>query len=113
MPLIFHITDRSQWQVAQKTGAYFHPSLDAEGFIHCSTTQQVAWVANAFFHGQRDLFLLEIESDRLSSELRYDEVAGVGAFPHVYGVINLDAVNRAIEFAPDAAGDFCWPTVEA
>lgn len=111
MPFIFHITDRSQWQAAQASGAYSHPSLEAEGFIHCSTAEQVAWVANRFFRGQSQLLVLEIESDRLTPELRYDEVPGVGVFPHVYGAINLTAIDRAIDFAPNAAGEFCWPTV--
>lgn len=109
MALIFHITDRSQWQAAQTIGEYRHPSLELEGFIHCSTEQQVAWVANSFFQGQSDLLLLEIDTDRLKPELRYDKVAGVGTFPHLYGAINLDAINRAIKFEPDAAGEFRWP----
>ncbi len=109
MTLIFHITDRAQWQTAQAAGEYRHDSLEAEGFIHCSTAQQLAWVANTFFQGQHSLLLLEIASDRLTSELRYDEVPEAGVFPHIYGPINLDAVNQVIEFEPNAAGEFCWP----
>lgn len=109
MPLIFHITDPTQWQAAQTAGAYSHPSLQAEGFIHCSKAEQVVWVANQFFQGQTDLLLLGIDSDSLQPELRYDEVPGVGAFPHVYGAINLDAVVQVLPFAPNPKGEFELP----
>lgn len=108
MPLILHITDRSTWQAAQTAGAYRHASLDSEGFIHCSLSQQLVWVANTFFKGQRDLVLLCIDSERLQSELRYDAV-GNQHFPHVYGEINLDAVEQVLDFEPNANGEFALP----
>lgn len=109
MALILHIADRPQWEVAQSAGIYQHPSLNTEGFIHCSTPQQVTWVANSFFQGQQGLVLLCVESDRLQSELRYDPVEGLGEFPHVYGAINLDAVVQVLQFEPDADGKFELP----
>lgn len=108
MPLILHITDRSTWQAAQSTGVYRHASLDTEGFIHCSMPQQLVWVANTLFLGQRGLILICIESDRLQSELRYDTV-GEQHFPHIYGEINLDAIRQILEFEPNANGEFELP----
>lgn len=108
MPLILHITDRPTWQAAQSTGVYRHASLDTEGFIHCSMPQQLVRVANTLFPGQRGLLLLCIESDRLRSALRYDEVDGQH-FPHVYGEINLDAVQQVLDFEPNSSGEFELP----
>ncbi|NJO77930.1 MAG: DUF952 domain-containing protein [Cyanobacteria bacterium RM1_2_2] len=105
MALILHITDRSSWQAAQTAGVYRHASLETEGFIHCSTPAQLIGVANTFFRGQRGLVLLCIESERLQSELRYDAV-GNQHFPHVYGEINLDAVEQVRDFDPNATGEF-------
>ncbi|GAB4438690.1 MAG: DUF952 domain-containing protein [Cyanobacteria bacterium J069] len=107
--LIFHITTPHQWQQAQALGEYRADSLDSEGFMHCSTAEQIDWVANTFFAGQADLLLLWIEGDRLRSRLQYDEVAGVpvaNRFPHVYGPLNLDAVVRAVPLHPNAEGRF-------
>jgi uncharacterized protein (DUF952 family) len=109
MSLIFHITDAAQWQAAQIAGAYSHPSLEAEGFIHCSKAEQVVWVANQFFQGQTDLLLLGIDCDLLQAELRYEPVPGVGSFPHVYGAINLDAVVQVLPFVPNQTGEFELP----
>lgn len=107
--LLFHITTQPQWQQAQALGAYRALSLEAEGFMHCSTATQINWVANTFFAGQTGLVLLWIEGDRLQSPLQYDEVEGVPVdrhFPHVYGPLNLDAVVRVEPLQPNTDGSF-------
>lgn len=108
MALILHITPRQHWELAQANQVYRCESLNTEGFIHCSTPQQVVKVANLFFAGQSGLVLLEIACDRLESELRYEEVNGE-FFPHLYGPLNLEAVVRVLEFTPNAAGKFQLP----
>ena len=55
MPIIYHVTSNSDWAAAQAKGSYEHPSLQAEGFIHCSQEHQVAGVLERYFAGQRDL----------------------------------------------------------
>jgi uncharacterized protein (DUF952 family) len=109
MTLILHITPRSHWQTAQQEGAYRADSLETEGFIHCSTPAQVVSTANAYYHGQSGLVLLCIETERVEPEIRY-EAAHDESFPHLYGALNLDAVTQAIDFEPDADGNFTLPT---
>jgi uncharacterized protein (DUF952 family) len=110
---IFHITTRAAWQDAQRDGAYRAASLDAVGFIHFSTPEQVLRVVNALYAGQRDLVLLVVDPAKLNAVLRYeppaeapDSQASTSAecFPHLYGSLNLDAVIRLIDFPPDADG---------
>ena len=111
--MIFHITSRSAWAVAQTNGFYSAPSLATEGFIHCSTPTQVVAVAERFYARQRGLVLLILDSDRIQPEVRYE--AGTDkpdeSFPHVYGTINLDAVTRVLDFEPDAAGRWTLPAL--
>jgi uncharacterized protein (DUF952 family) len=111
MRLILHITQKTAWQSAQLAGEYTAPSLATEGFIHCSTPAQVVAVAERFYAGQRGLVLLILDSDRIRPEVRYE--AGTDKpdelFPHVYGPINLDAVTRVLDFAPDSAGNWILP----
>lgn len=109
MHLIFHITQRQQWQAAQEQGVYHGESLDTEGFIHCSTLPQVIKVANLFFAGQSELVLLGIDADRLQAELRYDPVEGGESFPHVYGALNLEAIGPVYDFEPQPDGTFELP----
>jgi uncharacterized protein (DUF952 family) len=106
MTQLFHITEATSWQTALLQGQYLAPSLQTEGFIHLSEQGQVKWVGMHFYRGQLGLVLLEIDSDRLTSKLRYDEVVGDGIFPHLYGPLNLDAVVTVWPFTPgeDAPG---------
>ena len=87
--LIFHITTAPEWEAARRDGAYRAPSLDTEGFIHCSLPTQVNHVADWFYRDVPDLVLLCIEPAELTSELRWEPSADAfaGEFPHVYGPI--------------------------
>jgi uncharacterized protein (DUF952 family) len=90
---ILHITTPEAHAAAQETGRLAAPSLETEGFIHCSTARQVVATADRIFRGQGDLLLLEIDPERLDAPLRYERATDVGDdFPHIYGTLNLDAV---------------------
>ncbi len=81
-----------------------------EGFIHCSTREQVIQVANARFQGQSGLVLLCIDTEKVAAEIVYENLeGGPQLFPHIYGELNTNAVVRAAEFEPDAAGYFALP----
>lgn len=113
MKPILHITTPSAWTEAQRIGEYTVPSLETEGFIHCSTASQVVAVAQRFYKGQRGLVLLILDSDRIRPEVRYEPGTDKPdeLFPHIYGPLNLDAVTRVVEFEPDANGDWTLPAL--
>src|SRR5512147_2789577 len=99
--MIYHITSRSAWSDARERGDYRADSLETEGFIHCSTEQQVLPVARKFYAGQEGLLLLVIEPALLGPELKWEPPTGGtpppgvpegDLFPHIYGPINLDAI---------------------
>jgi uncharacterized protein (DUF952 family) len=91
-------------------GDYRLNTLATEGFIHCSTPEQVLGPANALYHGREDLVLLVIEPSRLAADLVYEDCYEAGqAFPHIYGPLNLDAVSRVVPFPPRPDGSFELP----
>jgi uncharacterized protein (DUF952 family)/RimJ/RimL family protein N-acetyltransferase len=102
---VFHITTQDAWQAAQANGELIPASLADAGIIHCSRLEQLLWVANGYFPGQRDLLLLEIDPRRLQAEIRWDAVEHT-FFPHIYGPLNIEAVTAARPFLPDADGLF-------
>ena len=110
---IVHLTRRASWEAAQRTGAYAPVTLQHEGFIHCSTPAQLLDVANHVanpFLGQQDLVLLYIDPARLQAELKYEVPQGEqDAYPHLYGSLNLDAVIKAVPFAPGTNGRYSLP----
>jgi uncharacterized protein (DUF952 family) len=98
MPDIYHVTTAIAWKEAQQQGAYTHPSLEAEGFIHCSQDHQVAGVIERYFSGKSDLVKLVIDTEKLTSKFVFDwSKSAADTFPHVYGPINLEAVTAVIE----------------
>lgn len=109
MAQILHITTRAQWAAAQQAGTYRGDTLDSEGFIHCSTPQQVIAVANARFRGQPDLVLLDIAADRVGPEIRWEAAENGQHYPHIYGPLNVDAVEQVLPFEPNANGYFTLP----
>ncbi len=110
MGKILHITTQTTWEAAQATGQYTADSLAAEGFIHCSTPEQVIGVATSLYRGQTGLVLLYIDEARISAEVRYEDCYDTGLeFPHIYGPLNLDAVTRVVPFPPQANGSFALP----
>ncbi|MDE2776180.1 MAG: DUF952 domain-containing protein [Chloroflexota bacterium] len=113
--MIYHLTDRAAWDDARARGEYSAASLVSEGFIHCSTRDQLLAVANDFYRGEADLLALCIDENRLRAELRWEApshpnplsdsgVSGSSLFPHLYGVLNLDAVVEVYELSERETG---------
>jgi uncharacterized protein (DUF952 family) len=105
METILHLCHEEDWIKALEIGLYQAVSLETEGFIHCSKTEQILEVANRYYSGVEGLVILWIESAKLASELRY-EVSEGDVYPHLYGPLNLDAVIAVTEISPESDGVF-------
>jgi uncharacterized protein (DUF952 family)/GNAT superfamily N-acetyltransferase len=116
--VILHLTNSTNWIEAQQQGFITAPSLATEGFIHCSTEYQMRDVANKYYRGATDMVLVHIDPVTLASPLKWEPPAHIDGspslpneplFPHIYGVINLDAVIRVIDFPSNSDGSFDLP----
>lgn len=119
MDPVVHLTTADAWASAVAVGELRADSLDTEGFIHCSSLDQVIGVANRFYGGQRDLVLVMIDPDHLRAPLRWEHpahpdgspsVPGEPLFPHLYGPLNLDAVTSVVVLPLGDDGQFHLPT---
>lgn len=110
MQLLLHITTPAEWEAAQATGIYRPPSLDSEGFIHCSLTHQVVAVANAQYRGRHDLVLLCINEAAVHAPVVFEVLGAPKPFPHIYGPLNVEAVIKVVPLKPKADGSFTLPT---
>ncbi len=113
-----HLTNSTNWIEAQQQGFITAPSLTAEGFIHCSTEHQMRDVANKYYRGATEMVLVHIDPAALTCPLKWEPPAHIDGspslpteplFPHIYGVINLDAVIRVIDFPLNLDGSFDLP----
>lgn len=108
--IIYHIAHRQGWEHARQVGHYQVDTLATEGFIHCSTREQVIRTADRFYRGQSDLVLLCIDTGRVEAEIRYEALVGSEEFPHIYDSLQTDAVSRVMAFEPDEDGFFRMPS---
>lgn len=112
--MIIHITQQETWDAARLAGSFQADTLALEGFIHCSTPEQVLEVADARFRGHEGLVLLCIEEALLQAEIRYEDCYDTGQkFPHIYGPLNLEAVTQVLAFPPQEDGTFMLPPMTA
>ncbi len=110
MAIILHITKQESWIEAKRNGRYIAESLPKQGFIHCSTPEQVISVANFLFRGQQGLVLLCVDEARLDAEVKYENLeGGQKLFPHVYGPIPCDVVVDVLPLRPSDDGAFSLP----
>ncbi len=105
---VFHITERSAFALALESGKYEAESLASEGFIHCSTREQILRTAARFYGGQKGLVLLCIDAAQLGPALRFEAADGE-QFPHCYGAIPLEAIVVVIDFPCASDGSFTLP----
>jgi uncharacterized protein (DUF952 family) len=110
MAIIFHITTSSAWRSALAVGIYQPEMFPVDGFIHCSTREQVIQVANLRFRERSGLVLLFVDTEKVTPEIIYENLeGGQQLFPHIYGELNVDAVAQVENFKPDAEGYFTLP----
>jgi len=99
---IFHIATASDWQTAKRSGTYTTSTrgrtLDEEGFIHASRSDQWPRVREAVYADVAEpLVLLVIETGLLDVPVVEEEVPGTGeTFPHLYGPLPPAAVVQVV-----------------
>ena len=101
---LVHICLRQDWEQGVQAGEYRTASLDGVGFIHLSRPEQIKGVAKRYYAGIQRLVLLWIDPHKLSAEIRWEQSDGQ-IFPHLYGPLNLEAVQSVGDFSPDAPQD--------
>jgi uncharacterized protein (DUF952 family) len=101
--VIYKICTAAEWRDAEAQGAFAGSAVDiADGFIHFSTAEQVGETARHHFTGQTDLVLVAVDPDALGDALKWEPSRGGDLFPHLYGVLPVDA---AISVVPLPLGD--------
>lgn len=98
MSLIYHLVTTTRWQDWPSDQPYLPAEYANDGFVHCTAGDELMIaVANRFYQNvQGDFLLLVIESERLTSPLKWEAPSPgdtlAPLFPHIYGPINRDAV---------------------
>lgn len=89
---IYHIVMPEVWENFKNEDFYEAASLRDENFIHCSFAAQLEAVLNRYYKDAETVLILEIEPEKLTSELINEPSTGGEIYPHIYGRINKDAI---------------------
>ena len=106
MDFIYHIVDPPSWAKSESDKNYYHPSLEKEGFIHCSTRAQLSATANLYFYGFEEITIVVLDPSLISSPLKYEPSRGGELFPHIYGPLNVNSVVEITKVRRGTNGDF-------
>lgn len=92
---IYKIITSLEWQAAKKQGVYKGSALDqADGYIHCSTAEQIPETLKNFFKDEVDLVLLCVDSARIEQHLKWEKSGSGKIYPHIYGPLPINAVIK-------------------
>lgn len=105
--MILHCMKKETWEKVQNNKYFGEKSLELEGFIHCSPVEYMWRIAPIFKDTTDELVLLCIDIDKLESEVRWEDGDNcVRCYPHVYGLINVDAVIKVLPYLKDEKGNW-------
>ena len=108
--MIYHIAKYEDFMLSKSGGSYFPNQYLLDGFIHCSTKEQVLSVANTWFLKSNNLVILEIDEQKLNVTINYENMeGGLDLYPHVYGEIPMSAISHYSYFVAKSLG-FSFPT---
>lgn len=93
--LIYHILLPETWELVQGSTFYEAESLISEGFIHCSYENQLDGVLDRYYRDAPEVVVLALDPAKLTSPLVSEPSTNDEPYPHIYGPINLDAVEKA------------------
>jgi uncharacterized protein (DUF952 family) len=107
---LVHLCSAADWRAAQAIGEHRPESLDANGFVHLSTPEQVHLPADRLYAGRTDLVLLRIDAALLTSSIRWEPGVATDpdsmVFPHLYGPVPAAAVISITPYRPGPNGRF-------
>ena len=98
---VYKVLTVNEWKNALNSG-YIETILDKEdGFVHLSTSKQLALTLNLYFEQEDSLILLEINKEKLETSLVYEVADGnrAGEFPHLYDKLSTEVVSKKWDIA--------------
>jgi uncharacterized protein (DUF952 family) len=95
--MIYHVTTDEEWSLYDNTNHYAPKAYENEGFIHSCHLHQLNGVLDRYFAGRSALLLLLIDEQKLTCQVKHEPGTGNELFPHIYGVINKDAISGLVK----------------
>jgi uncharacterized protein (DUF952 family) len=104
--LTFHLTPEPWWDAADPTLPLRAPSLDTEGFIHCTDgAAEMVATANRHYAAEPGAFVvLTVDLEQVTSAWRVEDPGRI--YPHIFGPIDRSAIVAVVAAPRDSDGTF-------
>ena len=92
---VFKILTKEDWNEALKNGCVKTYIDENDGFIHFSTSKQLAKTLYLYFDNVDEVVLLQINEEKIQADLVYEEShsnSRIGKFPHLYGKLSIEDI---------------------
>ncbi|WP_059174069.1 DUF952 domain-containing protein [Bacillus sp. FJAT-27445] len=107
--IILHCLKKSVWERVKMNPYYGQESIEACGFIHCSSVENFWRVAPNFKRIVEPLVLLLIDSRKVEPITKWEDHDHCGReYPHIYGELNLNSVVEVLPFLKNEQGEFIY-----
>jgi len=103
--IILHTLRESEWNEYKYKEFYGEEYIETDGFVHCSDVHTVHNVVWMFLDIQEPLVFLCIDTDKVQAEIKWEN-GGSTDYPHIYGLLNTDAVVDVLPFLKDENNQF-------
>ena len=104
--IVYKIMSAAELKQMRRDGVFRGSPADiADGYIHLSCGSQLTETLDKHFSGVDGLMLVAVDLSRLGDTVRWEPSRGGELFPHIYGVLPIDAVasTATLERAADGA----------
>jgi uncharacterized protein (DUF952 family) len=109
-PRIFHLTTPEAWTEAERAGRVVPAGFEHEGFVPCSTLEQLTGTISRHLAGEDELRLLELDPADLGEDLRWEESRPGEVYPHLYRPIETADVRAVWTWHRDPDGAVRLPS---
>lgn len=102
----FHLTPLAWWEAADSALPLGAPSLETEGFIHCTdgAAEMVATANRHYRSVPGDFVILTVDLDRITSPWSVEDAGRI--YPHIAGPIDRAAIIAVVPAPRDPEGMF-------
>ena len=93
---LYKVLTISEWENANENG-FIETFLDIEdGFVHLSSSNQLALTLSLYFESESRLILLQIDDSEFGSSLVHEEIEGhrQGKFAHLYNKLSINQISK-------------------
>ena len=105
--MIAHCMKKSSWEKLKDEAYWGQQNIDNGGFVHCSQIKYLWRVLPNFEREKEELVIICMDEEKIESEIKYEDDGNYGrTYPHVYGLINNNAVTMVLDYLKDENGHY-------